>query len=264
MRIVYFCVLLLACGDPAPTEGTSPPICDGKKQADEADVDAPFDADGDGYVDGNNPDCAAVYDARVLDCDDTNADIHPGADEIRCSGVDEDCNEVTVDRVDADDDGVDECEDCDDSNPLRAPGNEEICENGIDDDCDGEELLECPIDFSGTYTLTDSLNFVCLGGEHTIDVTEWTVIHNQAFLTVNSFTSSFGALDGTVDSDNGDATGQVVTGASCVGTYNLVGEFDGIGGFTGSFDVTYNGLCNLPFFQNCTAQSFTFESTLQN
>jgi len=104
------------------------------------------DNDGDGYF---------VYDIFQCpignDCNDNEASINPGADEIYCNGVDEDCN--TVDEchcVDNDDDGApaitDTCLfgfDCDDSNPSRYPGAIEINCNGIDENCDGEDQCDC-------------------------------------------------------------------------------------------------------------------------
>ena len=97
--------------------------CDGLKQDSEESVDAPFDADGDGRFDGNNPDCAEVY--ALLDCDDSNPNVNPGAVEELCDGLDNDCDESTADTEDLDDDGIDACEDCDpmarSSNALLIP-----------------------------------------------------------------------------------------------------------------------------------------------
>jgi len=108
------------------------------------------DADGDGYTDD-------------VDCDDGDAEVHPGADE-RCNGVDDDCDGFVdaddpslVDGdtfwLDTDGDGFGDpdtaliaCElpsgavtddrDCDDSDAAVNPDAVELC-NGIDDDCDG-------------------------------------------------------------------------------------------------------------------------------
>ncbi|MFH1465764.1 MAG: MopE-related protein [Pseudomonadota bacterium] len=106
------------------------------------------DADGDGY------DFAA-------DCDDTDASVHPGADEL-CNGLDDDCDgeidEEAVDapgwHVDNDADGygdpegaVESCEpieglledgsDCDDADASVHPDAIEIWYDGVDTDCDG-------------------------------------------------------------------------------------------------------------------------------
>ncbi len=114
------------------------------------------DQDADGYVDaGNGGD----------DCDDSNAQVHPGAQES-CNLVDDDCDgEVdegveTTFYADADGDGmgaadetltgcsapegfVETSGDCDDTNPLVHAGADEVCddpegEGGLDNDCDGE------------------------------------------------------------------------------------------------------------------------------
>jgi len=87
------------------------------------------DADGDG---------AAPYE----DCDDGDAAVFPGAEEL-CDGEDNDCNGVPdvgmpgVDtETDQDADGISICDgDCDDAVGTTFPGAEELC-NGVDDDCD--------------------------------------------------------------------------------------------------------------------------------
>jgi len=126
-------LMLSACrADPKPEDTGSPSEA--------------TDADGDGYADD-------------VDCDDGDASVFPGADEL-CNDVDDDCDgEVdedggTVWYPDADGDGYagedgsivaceapngyfDTAEDCDDDDATIHPGAGERC-NGVDDDCDGE------------------------------------------------------------------------------------------------------------------------------
>jgi hypothetical protein len=110
------------------------------------------DADGDGI-------------ASDVDCDDTNADIHPYATEV-CNSFDDDCDGVVNDGLttytiyaDTDGDGYgdssvtsSQCDpsstdmgwtfdstDCDDTDSSVNPGEAEVCDDGIDNDCDGSE-----------------------------------------------------------------------------------------------------------------------------
>lgn len=86
------------------------------------------DADGDGYSEEDG------------DCDDTSADIYPGAEDIPNDGIDQDCDGSDSNGLtDADSDGFyAEEDDCDDANAEINPGMVEQCEPaGIDDDCDG-------------------------------------------------------------------------------------------------------------------------------
>jgi len=142
--------------------------CDGAVDEDDA-VDADtwyLDADGDGYGDPASPDVAcdapADHVANDGDCDDTDANQYPGADEY-CNGEDDDCDGtvdeddaldastwyldadgdtygnpgVTYDACDAPQGFVGNADDCDDTDPDQYPGANEYC-NGEDDDCDGE------------------------------------------------------------------------------------------------------------------------------
>ena len=123
-----------------------------------------FDSDGDGYGDAATSvqecDAPTDYVANNDDCDDTNANVNPGAPEI-CDGLDNDCNGTADDGLifqdyylDADGDGYGDgaatnaCEspgtdyvllsgDCDDNSTAVNPGAAEICD-GIDNDCNGE------------------------------------------------------------------------------------------------------------------------------
>ncbi len=85
-----------------------------------------IDADGDGFT-------------NEIDCDDNNPDINPDAEEIYYTGIDEDCDDSTVDN-DQDGDGFVLEDDCDDTNPNVNPDQVEINFNGIDDDCDPSTL----------------------------------------------------------------------------------------------------------------------------
>ncbi|MFH1469803.1 MAG: MopE-related protein [Pseudomonadota bacterium] len=141
--------------------------CDGTVDEDDA-ADAEVwyaDTDGDGFGDLATPTLACAQPTGFLsdatDCDDADAEVHPGHDEL-CDGKDDDCD-GDVDEPDAvdaltwyaDSDGdgygdvavvtpacsqpsghLADATDCDDAEPSTYPGAEERCD-GHDDDCDG-------------------------------------------------------------------------------------------------------------------------------
>ncbi len=148
-------------------------VCDGVDNDCDGDVDEEGaleeltwyrDSDGDGFGDDAEPLEACTqpddHTAEGSDCDDTDATIHPDADEL-CNDVDDDCDGATDEEPvegewvykDNDYDGYGDpetgqyiCEmdlgystddtDCDDSSGAVYPGADEHC-NGEDDDCDG-------------------------------------------------------------------------------------------------------------------------------
>lgn len=147
--------------------------CDGRDQDCDGETDegTPADSatwyadhDADGYGDATNPTlaCAAPdgFTADTADCDDTSADVSPGAAEV-CNDVDDDCDaRVDTDAVDgltwyadADSDGygdlsvthvscvapagfLADASDCDDTSADVSPAAAETCDPR-DEDCDG-------------------------------------------------------------------------------------------------------------------------------
>jgi hypothetical protein len=83
-----------------------------------------FDADGFTNCDG--------------DCADRNPAVNPAAAELCGNQVDDDCDSVIDENVDADGDGVSTCDgDCDDRFAQIKPGAVEVCD-AFDNDCDGQ------------------------------------------------------------------------------------------------------------------------------
>ena len=140
--------------------------CDGV--VDDSPVDAGTwyaDADGDSYGDGAVSTVACSqpsgYAVNARDCDDSDAGVHPLADEY-CNGVDDDCDgtvdedsavDVSTWYLDSDVDGygrssftasscsapsgfVADATDCNDSDATVHPGADEYCDI-VDHDCDG-------------------------------------------------------------------------------------------------------------------------------
>jgi hypothetical protein len=128
------------------------------------------DDDGDGYGDTDEtieacdaPDGTAPFGG---DCNDTDPDIHPDAEEL-CDGIDNDCDggadesaliaaypDVDLDGFgdddsmalmcpsDVPDDWITDGGDCDDLDADIHPGVAEICD-GIDNDCDTDIDEDC-------------------------------------------------------------------------------------------------------------------------
>jgi len=136
--------------------------CSGPK--DEAASDGSPDGDGDGW-------------SVDEDCDDSNADVHPAADES-CNDVDDDCDGVVDEGAagesawwpDADGDGwgatsgsvmacsapsgfVSASGDCDDLDPMVHPEAADAPGDGIDSDCDGDYTCETLTTLAGDLEL---------------------------------------------------------------------------------------------------------------
>jgi len=135
----------------------APEICDGTDNNCNGDIDEGFtvnvyyiDSDSDGYGSAEEEISSCFqpdgYVANADDCDDSNADVHPGENEV-CNG------DTLVWYIDSDEDGfgnpnvvLDSCfspegyvansDDCNDANANIYPGAVELC-NNADDDCSG-------------------------------------------------------------------------------------------------------------------------------
>ncbi len=149
MRITLL-ALLLACDDKQVSDDTGERPGDSAETGESAPI--PVDEDGDGH---------ASLETGGDDCDDLNAEIFPGVEEI-CDEVDQDCDGVVDDAAidagtwyaDADLDGygdpdvavvscaapegyTEDATDCDDDAAGAHPNAEEICNDGLDNDCNG-------------------------------------------------------------------------------------------------------------------------------
>lgn len=108
------------------------------------------------------------------DCDDSDATIYTGADEICGNGIDEDCDRIPdnpTQRICTDADGDDHgspatlrtidscevpaghvpearCDDCNDAQPSAFPGNREICDR-LDNDCSSGGGVDASEDVDG-------------------------------------------------------------------------------------------------------------------
>lgn len=232
--------LVLSCAGEEPIDSDEDPTprCDGRQQADEADVDAPFDLDGDGFFDANDPGCQEAWTASQLDCDDSDPAVNPTAFELPCNGKDDDCRAASEDDPDNDGDGVGACTDCQDSVANVYPGAVDVCFDGLDNDCDGTNDNGCGEDYNGTWALDAPVTFGCsLLGVPLIDVDfqEVVVIWNPPYLAIGP-SSPPGTLDGEVALDGTFIATKVASG-DCVENYTFDGVFTSASTFEGAFVI---------------------------
>lgn len=125
--------LLLDAGDPERTDPDGSPTDVGALGGEHADPDAWTDGDSDGSP-------------VMWDCDDDNALVNPGEDEVAYDGLDNDC--VDGDLTDVDGDTWDGepagGEDCNDQDATVYPGATDPEGDGIDQDCDGYDGVHDP------------------------------------------------------------------------------------------------------------------------
>jgi len=207
--------------------------CDG--DIDEEVVDGTtwyLDADGDGYGDAASSSSTATCDqptgyvADDSDCDDTDASVHPYADEY-CNSVDDDCDGTTDedDAVDAttwyldvDNDGygdpstgtssctqptgyVEDDTDCNDLDNASYPGADELCD-GVDNDCDGDVDEDDAVDGDTWYADADGDSY------------------GDADSTTTACSQPSGFVADDADCDDGDASVNPAADEYCDGVDN--------------------------------------------
>ncbi len=181
--------------DAAVSPGATEVIGDGTDQDCDGAESCFADADGDDHgsattISAGDLDCADDGEATVSDdCDDADATVFTGADEVVADGVDQDCDGGERCYVDADGDtfGTDtthgsidlDCADaaeaavagdCDDASLAIHPGAEEVTANGVDEDCDGGDACyaDADGDGNGSATIIAATTLACDGpGEAT-------------------------------------------------------------------------------------------------
>lgn len=135
--IILATFALAACGgSDISVKAAGEARCNGVLDEEETAVDGPFDTDGDGFFDGNNPGCLDTYPAEDLDCDDSDSEIggptewYPDGDG---DGFGTDGETMLGCEVEFGYSAT--ADDCDDTLASTYPGADEYCDEA-DNDCD--------------------------------------------------------------------------------------------------------------------------------
>lgn len=259
---------LLLGGCPAGNsddDDASSSLCNGERDTGEFSTDDTFDADGDGFFDPDDPGCAATYDADQLDCDEDDAFVNPGADEVACNDKDDDCDSSTADATDGDSDGYTDCEgDCEDDDPDINPGADDPPCNGTDEDCDGNDGEPCGTDYAGVWSVSPAVAYTCGGGAVEVDFSsiQIAVDHDDVTVTPDGCGGCTGPtnLEGAFTSDNQFSAEQVMgTGSNCDANFSMLVTFTGADAFNASLAINFGGADCAGL--GCSGQNLPFSGT---
>ncbi|MEK7703972.1 MAG: putative metal-binding motif-containing protein, partial [Myxococcota bacterium] len=205
---------------------------------------------GDGTASGTNPTLAVDADhdgyTTQVDCDDTDATVHPGAAEVVGDGIDQDCNGVDLQAGCPDADG-DEAfsaacggDDCNDASNAIYPSAVDVCGDTIDQDCSGVDLA-CPSDTTPPV-LSGGLPVGTLAGGTTQATLRVTTNETATCKWTASAGTTYAAMTSTFTTTGSTSHNTVVTGLTDSASYTYyVRCQDGAGNATTSdYVVTFS------------------------